>query len=170
MDDHLDSRQPAQRTIGITKNSLTGVDLIGIPPTFFDGDRSKMDHFITQFRMFCILNNTHPVVTNPMQKVVLALTYIRGPKVDDWVSHQFNALLIKVTGDADHAPTHADTDEALYEDFIAEFKRVYGEITKEVLVRLEALQMIGDGVELYIAAFENLMRQARYKQIGRAHV
>jgi hypothetical protein len=74
----------------------------------FDGDRSKTDHFITQFHVFCIINNTHAVISNPMQKVVLALTYIRGPKVDDWVSQQFNALSMKVTGDANQAlaPTH----------------------------------------------------------------
>jgi len=85
-DDHLDRRQPAQLTVGITKDSPTSGDLIGNPPMLFDGDRSKADHFITQFHMFCILNNTHAIISNPMQKVVLALTYIRGPKIDDWVS------------------------------------------------------------------------------------
>jgi hypothetical protein len=37
---------------------------------------------------------------------------------------------------------------------------------QEVLARLKALQMTGDDVELYIAAFENLMRQARCKREG----
>jgi hypothetical protein len=164
MDDHLEPRQPAQLPVGITKNSPTNGGLIGNPPTPFDGDRSKTDQFMTQFGMFRMINNTHAVITNPMQRVTLALTYIRGPKVNKWVSQQFNALSTKVYGDANHAPTHADTDEALWEDFITEFERAYNETVEEAFARLEALQMTGDDVETYIATFENLMRQSRYER------
>jgi len=163
-DDCPEPCQPAQLPIGITKNSSINGDLIGHPPIIFDGDRSKADQFITQFRMLSIINNTHAVIINPMQRVVLALTYIRGPKVDDWVSQQYNALSTKVSGDANHAPTHANTDEVLWEDFTTEFKRAYSEILEELLARLGNLQMAGDEVEMYIATFENLTRRAECKR------
>jgi len=130
----------------------------------FDGDRSKMNHFLTRFGLFRMINKTHVVFTNPMRRVALALTYIRGPKVDAWVSQQFDVLRVKVFGDGDHPPTHADTDEALWDDFMTEFKRTYGEMTEEVIARMRKLHMIGDDIEMYIASFENLMRQAECKR------
>jgi len=64
------------------------------------------------------------------------------------------------------ARTHgADTDEeALWEDFIEEFKRAFAEPSWEVFAKLEKLRMAGDEVEMYIATFENLMRRAECKR------
>jgi hypothetical protein len=150
--------------VGITENSpsTTNENLIGAPPTTFDGDRSKADGFITQFGLFRIINDRNPVITNPKRRVALALTYIRGPKVDAWVSQQYDALLsIKVN----HARTQADADEeTLWEDFTVEFKRAFAEPSWEVFARLESLRMAGDEVEMYIATFENLMRRAECKR------
>ena len=160
-----ETQQSAQLpAVGITENSpsTTNENLIGAPPTTFDGDRSKADGFITQFGLFRIINDRNPVITNPKRRVALALTYIRGPKVDAWVSQQYDALLsIK----ANRARTHADADEeTLWEDFIAEFKRAFAEPSWEVFSRLESLRMAGDEVEMYIATFENLMRRAECKR------
>ena len=142
--------------------------LIGAPPTTFDGDRSKADRFITQFGLFRVINDRNVVITNPKRRVALALTYIRGPRVDAWVSQQYDALSTKVnhalarTRTADTPDT--DDEEALWEDFIAEFKRAFAEPSWEVFARLENLRMAGDDVEMYIATFENLMRLAECKR------
>jgi hypothetical protein len=156
MDDHLEPRQPAQLPVGVTENSFTNGDLIGIPPATFDGDRRKTDQFITRFRLFCIINERNTVITNPKRRVALALTYIRGPKVDDWVDQQCDAPSREVN----HARTHADMDEAVWDNFIAEFKRAFAESSWEVLARLYKLQMTGNNIEMYIATFENLVRRA----------
>jgi hypothetical protein len=156
VDDHLEPRQPAQLPVGKTENSPTYGELMGNPPITFDGDRSNSDPFITQFGLFRIINDGNPVITNPIQRIALALNYIRGPKVQAWVTHQYDALLIKVN----HTRTHADMDESLWEDFIAEFKRAFAEPAWKVLSRLEKLQMAGDDLEMYIATFENLVRRA----------
>jgi retrotransposon gag protein len=160
LQDHREPLQPIQLQARPSENSSVTGDLIGAPPTTFDGDRSQTDHFITQFRLFRIVNNTHAAITNPMRRVALALTYIRGPNVDAWVFQQFNDLSAKVLGDANHGQTHTDTDEALWDDFITEIKRAYGETLWEVKVRLENLQMTGDDIETYIATFEYLLRRA----------
>ena len=99
-------------TTRTTPNPPANGDLIGNPPNIYNGDhQSEVQRFITQFGLFRIVNETNPVMTNPRRRIALALTYIRGPIVDNWVSQQFNALSRKVTG-----------DEALWEDFIRAFK------------------------------------------------
>ena len=60
-------------------------------------------------------------MTNPTERFALACNYIRGPKVHDWVADQVDALQVKVFGDANNAPTHADTDEALWQNFRQSF-------------------------------------------------
>ena len=148
----------------ITENSPTNENLIGAPPTTFDGDRSEADRFITQFGLFRIINDRNAVITNPKRRVALALTYIRGPKVDAWVAQQHYLLSIKANRAARTHRDAANTDETLWEDFIAEFKRAFSEPPWEVFVRLENLRMAGDDVDMYIATFEDLMRRAECKR------
>ncbi|KAI0276694.1 hypothetical protein BGY98DRAFT_934887 [Russula aff. rugulosa BPL654] len=150
-----ETQQSAQFPVEITEIAPTNESLIGAPPATFDGDRSKADRFITQFGLFRIINDRNVVITNPKRRTALALTYIRGPKVDAWVSQQYDALSTKVD-DVNHAlaRTHAadtpdtDEEEALWEDFIAEFKRAFAEPSWEVFARLENLRMAGDDVEM----------------------
>ena len=139
-------------------------NLIGTPPTTFDGDRSKADAFVTQFGLFRLINDRNPIITNPKRRVALALTYIRGPKVDAWVTQQYDALSTKANQAL--ARKHgSDTDEeTLWEDFIAEFKCAFAEPSWEVFARLENLRMAGYDVEMYIATFENLMKRAECKR------
>ena len=170
VEDHPEPHRPAQLTVWKTKNSPTNGNMIGNPPIIFDGDRSKADQFITHLHMFNFINRTHAVITNPIQRVVLALNYIRGPKVDDWVTRQFDAISTKVSSDPNHAPTHANTDEALWEDFITEFNRAFAERPPEVLARLINLKMAGDDIEMYIATFENLMRRTEHTRESRPMV
>ena len=163
-----ENQQSAWLPVGITENSespTTNENLIGSPPTTFDGDRSKADQFITQFGLFRIINDRNAVITNPKRRVALALTYIRGPKVDAWVAQQYDALL-SIKASNNHARTHVDTcsDEALWEDFISEFKRAFAEPSWEVFAMLETLRMAENNVEMYIATFENLMRRAECKR------
>lgn len=54
------------------------------------------------------------------------MSYTDGHKVDGWVADQ-------VFGDASNAPTHADTDEALWQGFITEFQRAFVEAVSESL-------------------------------------
>ena len=120
---HQEAQQSAQPQVRmITENSPTNENLLGAPPTTFDGDRSEADRFITQFGLFRIINDRNAVITNPKRRVALALTYIRGPKVDAWVAQQHYLLSIKANRAARTHRDAADTDEALWEDFIAEFK------------------------------------------------
>jgi len=65
--------------------------LVGHVATF-DGDRAKAQKFEKQFGLYRLLNMAHPLISVPMQRVALALTYIEGPKVDRWSQAYANKL------------------------------------------------------------------------------
>jgi hypothetical protein len=71
-------------------------------------------------------------MTNTTARVALALKYMRGPKVGDCVAEKTDVLQAKVCN-ANNAPTHADTDGALWQEFITEFQRAFAEAVPESL-------------------------------------
>jgi hypothetical protein len=60
----------------------------GVPPSVFDGTCSHADEFWAQFRRYKLVNRTHDSMTKPFDRVLTALTYIRGPMINDWVNAQ----------------------------------------------------------------------------------
>jgi hypothetical protein len=67
--------------------------LQGVPPRYFDGDRSKSDLFLREFKVFRGLNATKEIMTTPYLRTMLALSHIKGPLVDDWVDDQVEELI-----------------------------------------------------------------------------
>ena len=63
-----------------------------VPPTIFDGTRSKADDFWGQFWRFKLVNCTHDTMKIPFDRVLTALTYMRGPLINDWVDQQEKKL------------------------------------------------------------------------------
>ena len=68
----------------------------GIPPAIFNGTRTLVDKFWAQFRWYKMVNHTHDSMTKAYDRVLTALTYIRGPMVNDWVNTQKNNLVCYV--------------------------------------------------------------------------
>ena len=60
----------------------------GIQPAIFDGTHALADDFWAQFRRYKMVNRTHDSMTKAYNRVLTALTYIRGPMVNDWVNTQ----------------------------------------------------------------------------------
>ena len=71
----------------------------------------------------CNLQNE--AMTNLFQRIALALSYIKGPWVDDWVAKESNATVRKVFGDPQAnlviLPIYADNDKNLWNEFVAKF-------------------------------------------------
>ena len=105
-------------------------------------------------------------MTNPTERFALACNYIRGPKVDDWVADQVDALQVKVFGDANNVPTHADTDEALWQNFMAEFRRVFTDpgAKEKAIAELRTPEMTGEDIQDYILTFEDLLMEAGWRR------
>ena len=61
--------------------------LWGEPPDFFTRDRIKSETFKWQFRMYKGLNANHEIMQSPYLCTMLALTFIKGPLVEDWATN-----------------------------------------------------------------------------------
>jgi hypothetical protein len=62
-------------------NKLNHPGTGGNPPAIFDGDLSKAQKFMGDFHRYCMLNPNHINLITPFQRVVMCLTFIKGPKV-----------------------------------------------------------------------------------------
>jgi hypothetical protein len=51
----------------------------------FDGNWSKSEAFIQEFELYMNVNVEAHVISNPYRRLFLALSYMKGPKIDDWV-------------------------------------------------------------------------------------
>ena len=51
----------------------------------FDGSRSKSDVFIQEFELYMNVNEDNHAIIQPYRRIFLALSYMKGPKINDWV-------------------------------------------------------------------------------------
>ena len=67
-----------------------GGRLSGNPPSIFTGDRTLAKQFVRELNICFGLNEGCDMVDNPMKKTLLALGFLKGDVVDDWVDVQHN--------------------------------------------------------------------------------
>lgn len=141
-----------------------GGGLRGTAPTTFTGDRSKSDAFLSKFRRYRLLNRNNDAMSNLFNRVLTALSYIRGPIVDDWVSAQ-DRKLERCLLAANHVDYVSDTTEQLWTDFETAFKTAWkdSERTQSVYEQLMKLTMKEYDVDLYTATFERLALAAGWE-------
>jgi hypothetical protein len=61
----------------------------GKAPEVFDGDRTKSKAFISDMTIYMKVNRHHPDIRNPFTRIFIALSFIKGPSVVNWVKAQF---------------------------------------------------------------------------------
>ena len=71
---HLIPIQPAEE---LKQASMT--------PQPFDRDRTKAEVFLRELRLYMMANQEVPGFKSPIRHIAIALTFIKGPKVDRWV-------------------------------------------------------------------------------------
>lgn len=125
--------------------------LKGITPTIFNGDRSRSDEFLNELRQYWRNDNS---ISTPFDRVLIALSYIRGPIVDDWVNAQENWLETRIN------PTtlnHVmETDEVLWTEFESAFKSAWKDTAQSAYHQLMKLSMKGLDIDTYTTTFERL--------------
>ena len=139
-------------------------EMRGVPPTIFDGMRSRADDFMGQFRRFKMVNRTHEAMKVPFDRVLTALTYMRGPLINDWVDQQEKKLDARVdTTKRNHVQ---ETDEVLWSEFEAAFIATWTNTSKKqnAYDQLMRLTMNGWDVDTYIATFNRLTLAAGWDQ------
>ena len=130
-------------------------------PEIFKGDRAKSQVFLRELRIYMNLNQESANVKNAFQRVNLALSRIRGEKVNEWVDEQLQNLVNKTTG----ANALQTSDEALWNAFYTDFKRAFTNTTEELDAHqaLKRLRMQGEDLDTYVATFRTLARKAHYE-------
>lgn len=62
--------------------------LKGNKPEVFDGDWSKVEGFMTKWKIYYGLNQWTWTMHNPLERALIFLGYVWGPQVDKWVDDQ----------------------------------------------------------------------------------
>ena len=150
---------PANTTNEPGEESKTG-SLKGKAPEIFTGDRTKSKAFLTRLKIYFTLNRTKPDVKNVYSRMLIALSYIQGPQVINWVETQIEAIeedLCIICGNDEY-------DSILWRDFEKRFKSAYiSSTTKETaFVKLKNLKMKGDHLDEYIAEHTTLVSEVEW--------
>ena len=165
----LDPPQQEIMSVNVTttapaQNPPSNGGMRGVPPTIFDGTRSRADDFMGQFRQFKMVNRTHEAMKVPYDRVLTALTYMRGPLINDWIDQQEKKLEARV--DTTKRGHVQETDEVLWNDFEAAFLAAWTDTSKKqnAYDQLMRLTMNGWDVDTYIAMFDHLTLAAGWDQ------
>ena len=165
----LDPPQQEPMSVNVTtttqaQNPPSTGGMRGVPPTIFDGTRSRADDFMGQFRRFKMVNRTHEAMKVPYDRVLTALTYMRGPLINDWIDQQEKRLDARI--DTTKRGHVQETDEILWNEFEAAFIAAWTDTSKKqnAYDQLMRLTMNGWDVDTYIATFDRLTLAAGWDQ------
>ena len=139
--------------------------LKGMIPQIFAGDRKDAERFMQQFGAYRFLNRHNSTFTNKAEMVAYALTFIKGPQVDDWAYDMADQLSIKVEGNpvTGDPPTHAEGDQALWDWFARSFRDAFTDSTRkqDAYSRLTKMELNMDKVDTSITLFKRLIQRSR---------
>jgi Retrotransposon gag protein len=137
---------------------LKPVSLQGTAPMIFTSERSLSKTFMHDFKIYKIMNPLADVMKQLYVCVAMALSLIRGPKVDDWVNGQLNNLEQK-------ACMTPRSDKTLWTEFKAAFTSAFTDTTKkeDAYQKLKHLKMKDESVDDYIMSFNSLATKAGWE-------
>jgi Retrotransposon gag protein len=132
------------------QTNIQDYKLTGLLPTIFTGERTDSDRFLKEFNMWQILNRDRIEMKQPYNQVLMALNYIKGPKVNDWQEGQLTKLELD---------NWNENNETIWTDFKQHFKSAFTDTNKkqQAYDRLMSLHLKNDDIDTYIATFDNLV-------------
>ena len=151
------SKQKKKETVDKDEDNGNGGSLKGKAPEIFNGDRSKSKEFLSELRVYLQLNQKKGDVKNCYSRVLLALSFIKGPNVVNWTNAQFNEL----DEDLHNLYGGDEKDEGLWTDFLKRFKRAYVSTTQreDAYVKMRSLKMQKGELDEYIAEHSVLVSE-----------
>jgi Retrotransposon gag protein len=137
-------------TIPPIQTNIQDYELAGLSPTIFAGKRTDSDRFLKEFKQWRLLNRDHIEMKQPYNRVLMALNYIKGPKVDDWQEGQLTDLELD---------NWDENDKTIWTDFKQHFKNTFTDTNKkqQAYDRLMSLCLKDGDIDTYIATFDNLV-------------
>jgi hypothetical protein len=139
---------------------MNGNSLFGTLPEVFDGNRAKAKEYMRSFKCWWALNEEKTVFNIPYKRVALCISYMKGPKVEDWAEVQQELMNDrKSSGRLVNFESH-------WRDFKKAFKDTFTDIAKGVKAEndLKSLKMTSSDIDSYIATFMKLLKMAGYTE------
>ena len=86
----------------------------------------------------------------------MVMSFMKGPKIQDWVRAQMRALDDKVDPQKRGL---SESDETLWDKFQRDFMNSFTDtaMTQEAYNKLKTLKMTGDDLDMYIATHDSLV-------------
>ena len=111
----------------------------------------------TSFNIYCMLNSRNELFSIPANRIIMALSYMRGAKVDNWAQDQMDGIITYLAGQGD------PTLKSIWQQFKTNFKNAFTDTT-EIQNAFKALQELkmGSDLDTYIATFEHLRKKAKW--------
>jgi hypothetical protein len=127
--------------------------LCGSPLNVFDGTRDKVDSFLQAFGLYRAINCQHITMRELYNCIMMMLSYMKGPKIDDWVREKVTLLEMAVSNS-----TANPNDEHVWNTFLEEFTDAFTDTTRQEQATLDLIniQMKGEDLDTYISTFHHL--------------
>ena len=140
--------------------------LIGKEPNVFNGDRTKVEGFITKWKIYYGLNQRTHTMRNPFIRTFIFLGYIRGPHVHKWVDNQTQEVYCYVW---ESINLNADWHEHIWDHMINDFAQTYQDIMSKgrANAELNTLKMEKGELDKYTSRFWHLAHMAMYRETDR---
>ena len=135
-----------------------GTKLSGKEPAIFDGDCSKAEAFLLEWTIYRLLNGEQEIMRQPFSWVMLFLTFIKGPDVQEWTSMQVGWLGSRILAGAGRNKEH------LYDTVMDSFNMAFTDTMslQKAKAEFRTIKMERGELDTYIAKFERLARLAGY--------
>jgi hypothetical protein len=113
---------------------------------------------MTEWNVYRALNDRTRVMTTPLERTMLFLTFIRGPNVGNWVNDQIRVVSRHLTSGG------RKTDEFIWDTVIHDFATLFQDImsAERAEAALNQLKMQGGKLDFYTAEYKQLARLAEY--------
>jgi len=133
-------------------------------PMIFTRERGTVELFLQTFNYFRNANHRNDVMRNPFERSNLLLTYMKGPKVQQWATRKGEELTLAVLGDPANqvAPTNNVDDEQLWTHLTLDLRTAYSEYhgAEGAYRVIKNLRQKAGYANDYIVQFENLLNKA----------
>jgi hypothetical protein len=104
-----------------------------IMPANFDGNHKNTKQFTQKFALYHMINQDSATMRNAYTRTALALSFMRGPSINDWVMQQTENLYLKCNGDMARGLilTYPINNEWLWTEFGKDFRHAFADMASE---------------------------------------
>jgi len=132
--------------------------LKGNPPFIFDGNRQLSKKFLLAFQLWRMINKSNNTIKQPYSRVIAALSYMDGPKVDSWKEEQTIRL------DDEVGSGTLETDKTLWDNWMEAFLMAFTNTNRRAEAYKELCELKHkESLDSFFTDFKHLVKDADIK-------